>query len=952
MPNARPTAFHSPDELVSWAEGVMIEEATRIAVDPQTNSVFRLAYRIFAGLEAEEMTVEELGAMGAVCHIRELEGRIGRFRDQHIALSSDDPWANVRTRLLAWAKDGLETYAGNIARLTGGIVFTAHPTFAMSPALRRAFAASATRPSSETFELANACVRSGEAVSSHAITLSEEHAEVQAALAHAIAAINVFNRLSLEIAREAFPTDWRMLAPRFVTLASWVGYDLDGRTDIHWSQSLGFRLREKASQLGRYHAILSDLIRRQTSEGDPRLQALCARLEGARAQTQREAEAFSLDLTDPDALVKAANLQTEDTANALTDAAEITAVLDSVIIDPTTPDELAIEMIVLRAMVETCQLGTARIHLRINAAQIRTVLRRDLGLEVEDQQLGRVAFAELGEQFSTTPSRAINYADLFFERTTARRQFMLCAQILKHIDAGSPIRFLVAECENPATMIGALYLARQYGVDHKLDLSPLFETPEALDRGGRFVERLLEDANFCAYIQKRGYLSIQLGFSDSGRFVGQVSGNMAIERIHRLVGRALSAKGLYVDILIFNTHGESMGRGAYPGTFKQRFDHLLTPHVRSVFAKDDLHPIHEVSFQGGDGFLHFATPELAEATLIGFVEHLIETPLEQVDPFYTRRDLTWDIYRGLRIWHERLLDDPDYQQVLSGFALGFPVNAGSRKRKRPDAGAGGPRALRAISHNAVLQQLAIPANTACGLGTSAIAEVDRLAELADRSPRMRALIDLAVAARSVSSVPVLRAYANQADPGYWIALAKLTSNDDKAAGYQRVAEAFIPQGVEVSLRRLANRLTVDLSRLDRIIAALKDAPDVSFRHQRRINMHLMHALRIALMMRANTLVARIPRLSDRHNVSIADLLRLTSEMKLDETVRLLEQIFPISADVGNVFDQMSEPGYVNPGEIPRGYEVLHREVIAPLRQIDLILQSLSVGISHAYGAYG
>src|SRR5690606_11399309 len=89
-----------------------------------------------------------------------------------------------------------------------------------------------------------------------------------------------------------------------------------------------------------------------------------------------------------------------------------------------------------------------------------------------------------------------------------------------------------------------------------------------------------------------------------------------IERLHVLLSRALARRGVRdVEVVIFNTHGESMGRGAYPGTMQQRLDHVLTPWVRARFARDQA-PIHaEVSFQGGDGYLHFQTPTLADATM-------------------------------------------------------------------------------------------------------------------------------------------------------------------------------------------------------------------------------------------------------------------------------------------------------------------------------------------------
>ena len=152
---------------------------------------------------------------------------------------------------------------------------------------------------------------------------------------------------------------------------------------------------------------------------------------------------------------------------------------------------------------------------------------------------------------------------------TARRQFMLCAQILKHIDADTPIRFLIAECEAPATVMGAVYLARLYGVEERLDISPLFETPTAIESGGRFIERLLNEEEYRTYVTRRKRMSIQIGFSDSGRFMGQCGAELAIERLQVLFAKALAAANLPdVEALIFNTHGESMGRRYPCGQFR------------------------------------------------------------------------------------------------------------------------------------------------------------------------------------------------------------------------------------------------------------------------------------------------------------------------------------------------------------------------------------------------
>ncbi len=41
-------------------------------------------------------------------------------------------------------------------------------------------------------------------------------------------------------AKEEWPERWRSFAPLPFRFATWVGYDMDGRTDIAWSTSVGF----------------------------------------------------------------------------------------------------------------------------------------------------------------------------------------------------------------------------------------------------------------------------------------------------------------------------------------------------------------------------------------------------------------------------------------------------------------------------------------------------------------------------------------------------------------------------------------------------------------------------------------------------------------------------------------------------------------------------------------
>lgn len=929
------------------AKAFLRKAADRIAVEPLTNSVASLAHVFFLGLESNTTSMAELGDVIGDVHSELIEIRATRFRKQHFDANSSDGWSSVEQVLRQHAEHGFEHFKQRVEQVTGGIVFTAHPTFAISRTLRDAFAIFTVDPTTENRTSLRSEIKRDQRCWNAGITLDREHGEAQEALEQAAGAQSKYASLVLAVAQDCFPNDWKNLSPYLPTLASWVGYDLDGRTDIHWSQSIALRLSEKAQQLLRYANLIASL---EAKHGpNTALDRLKQTLGRAAEMSAKQSKLFAQDLTEQANLVAAANDLTGAADDDPLNAQYISDALTEIIED--APDELARDLMALRSQVHALQLGTAQIHLRVNAAQVRTVINRDLGLETEDQELGRLALAELSVKARVSEPTEVNFSDLFFEQSTARRQFMMCAQILKHIDSGSVIRFLIAESENPATVMGALYLARQYGVADQLDISPLFETPEALETGGRFIERLLEEPEFLRYIKRRGHLSIQLGFSDAGRFIGQVAANMAIERIHNLIIRALAKKANGVDLLIFNTHGESFGRGAWPGEFQQRFDHALTPWTRQGARARNLNLIHEVSFQGGDGFLHFASPTLAETSYAAWCNHALTDPGEaKTDPFYTRTDLVWDFYRSLRAWHEGLFENADYGHLLDAFSNGLSVKAGSRQKRR-SGGPGGPRALRAISHNATLQQLAIPLNTAAGIGSSLQREHERITDLINSSPRMKGLVLLALHARSLTSLPALRGYASVYDPSVWIAYAKMTTGD-RVKNYRAAYYALQDRDISSSLRRTANLAAIDLANFDALVAGLDNAPSTKGRHEARLTLHVLHAARQALMMHAISLAGSVPPFSERHDMDASDVIGLVADLQIQEAIDLLCKIFPRVRGEGTQLNKLTEKG--SPAQIAStyGYEHVHADIIEPLAEVRDALHRISLAITHAYGAFG
>ena len=84
------------------------------------------------------------------------------------------------------------------------------------------------------------------------LDLLREHELSLEAIGNAQVALRRANAILLDVAKSAYPDRWTELTPRLITLATWVGYDLDGRSDIRWTDTLFKRLKIQRNQLAHY----------------------------------------------------------------------------------------------------------------------------------------------------------------------------------------------------------------------------------------------------------------------------------------------------------------------------------------------------------------------------------------------------------------------------------------------------------------------------------------------------------------------------------------------------------------------------------------------------------------------------------------------------------------------------------------------------------------------------
>lgn len=912
----------------------------RTAETPLFNPVFQLSHDLSRELENGGIGLDDMESLVAELECEALQSRAARLRRLLAPTSPDENLARVAALLNE--EDSFSEFRARWEKPLLHAVFTAHPTFLLNPAQADAVASAAL---ADDPLAATVCTVPAQAP---AITLEFEHGEVCDAIERAGAARDRINATLLAHAHQRWPGRWLDFRPLPFRFATWVGYDMDGRTDIGWHTSISFRLQEKARRLGTYASGLRSLAPEH---------ALLATLDAAQDHASEMAALFAQPLTAPEALSQAANRLTADDPAKLLSLKPLIEVLEADAAAATDAD-VAVGLATLAGAMRADGLGMGWIHFRVNASQLHNALRRRIDPEGTLDIASKSAISRLRELLAEVKPLRVNFAALAIETSTAMRQFLAMAQIIHHIDADAPIRMLIAECEQPQTVLAALYFARLFGIDDKVDVSPLFETETALEHGGRFLEALLAEEAYRAYARGRGRVSIQTGFSDAGRFIGQIPAALAIERLQGRLAEAMVANGLTdVAALVFDTHGESMGRGAHPAGFADRLTWPLSGWARRRFTKAGIRLEAEASFQGGDGYLFFRNEELALATLarITEVETSLLAPVER-DPFYARTDLSLDFYRAIRRVQRDHLKSATYARAVTAFGLGMLTSTGSRvSRRQSDIAADRSmslRQIRAIPHNAILQQIGYPVNVIAGAGTAAGDEMESIAELLGQSERGRQLVRLLRAANGLASIKTVAAHGELFNSAYWASRPYRGTETQLEQACMALAEYLTKDDRSGVFRRLTSRLRVDWMKLHRLLALVPgtaSSRDLVTDAERR-NIGLLQAVRLSLLMHMFLRAVQVPPFSRSNDVSRDDVLEMVLSLRVDDALAQLRRAYPAaSPEVGDFC--VDEPSDF-PDHAGEDYGAIRARFIDPIERAHALNLRVAVAIANYFGAHG
>jgi len=904
--------------------------------------------------------------------------RAQKLRD-YVGECSGDQNETLLTALFeAQTRDGdgkpvaFEVFQKTVEREAFGIVITAHPTFCVSRPLTHILAELAVRYDRDgndigggTGDLSGKSLAEliGEAAnnphgSPDAITLDDEMDFALMAIGNIRGALRRVYWVVFAVARRTYPDDWQRLVPKLLTVATWVGYDLDGRADIGWSVTLKQRMIVEKLAFDDYLNALAGV--KGLDDVQDRLRASAAMLDG-------DLERLDADPDDADAIAAFSRAMVESLETRLIDLGWAIERLSEEIDDDLENDkggEATAALAVLRAEMANFGLAFAHTHVRINASQIANAIRHDISLtsSPEDPANRRRYLRNISTLLEDVEPVAINFGSIMRERTSAKRLLMIVTQFLKFIDTSEPIRFLIAECNSAFTVLSALYFAKLFGIEDKIDISPLFETSHALEQGHEIIAELLDNPQYVETIRLRGRLCIQTGYSDAGRYIGQIPASLALERTRIKLAHLLAKRDLTdVELVIFDTHGESIGRGAHPLSFSDRLDYIYPPAARAAFAKASIRIKQEVSFQGGDGYVYFANQDLAFATVCRLLDHALADTADEPDdhgapdPFYEDNDFSLDFFMSLKGFNERLMDNPDYAVTLDLFGLNLLYPTGSRSMKRQHIDGGQvdmdhPSQVRAIPHNAILQQLGYLSNTISGLGNAITKDQERFNEMLQKSDRLMRLISMAAYARHLSDLDRLHGYISLFDPTIWIRRSTVEGNPERVEQMRHLTHILRHSSRHEKMNRVYRIFLNDTMQLDQALADMNaESLLPEYAGDCSPDLALLHGIRIALIHEIFLLVARMPRFTSLAR-SADDVINELLHLNITHGIDIMRQAFPVSEAAPDP-DAFGEAATYRT-DADQGYEREHRELFDPIENLYDMVRRVGTAITHINSGVG
>ena len=260
------------------------------------------------------------------------------------------------------------------------------------------------------------------------------------------------------------------------------------------------------------------------------------------------------------------------------------------------------------------------------------------------------------------------------------------------------------------------------------------------------------------------------------------------------------------------------------------------------------------------------------------------------------------------------------------------------------------RQIRAIPHNAILQQLGYPVNVIAGIGSAADGNYEEIASLLIESERGRQLVRLARSSNALASIKTVAAYGELFNSAYWASRPYRGTESHLSDACEVLAEYLTKDDRAGVFRRLASRLRVDALKLHRLLALIPNEHPLEEREHIRRTIGAAQSLRLALLQHMFIKAVSIPAFSRANDISRDDVLEMVFTLRVDDALAQMRRAYPTN------YPQITDFAVDAPSDYPdgdgEGYAAIQREYIDPIERAYGLVLRLSTAIANEFGAHG
>ncbi len=428
----------------------------------------------------------------------------------------------------------------------------------------------------------------------------------------------------------------------------------------------------------------------------------------------------------------------------------------------------------LRRRVSVFGFYLAELEVRQHAARHASAVDEVLGLA---GQAGYAAADEasrraLLERALRSPPRGASRAALSPQTREVLETFGAMADVQRLGGEAACRTCVVSMAHAPSDVLAVLLLAREAGLSGddsggavRLDVVPLFERIDELQRSGEILSELLASHAYGDHLRARGgKQQVMLGYSDSNKDGGYVSSTWETYRAQSALHRVAGEHG--VDLLLFHGRGGAIGRGGGP---MGRTIEARPPEARDLHLK--------VTEQGEVIFARYGQPAIAERHLDQVASALLSSVLAPTAPPPPEEWVACMeriAAEALAAYRDGIRDNPAmlrFFEQASPFQELATLNLASRPVSRSGGGKDEPPDLadvRAIPWVFSWTQMRANVPGWFGLGTALAGEIERggrerLRAMYRGWPFFTALLDTAQRSLATADLPTVRRYAALAE---------------------------------------------------------------------------------------------------------------------------------------------------------------------------------------------